>query len=131
MSDSVFTEIIKGQRPSFKIFEDEYTYAFLARESLQPGHTLIVPKIEVDYFVDVPEPYYSAVFQNAKIISKAIHKATNCKRVGTISAGWDIPHFHYHLVPMFDYHDLDPRRAQIRSREDNLKIQQAIIENLK
>jgi len=127
MSASVFSQIIDGKIPSYKIFENDYVFAFLARDAIQLGHMLIVPKTEVDYFVDVPEPYYSAVFRAAKPLAQAIHKATSCKRVGTIIAGWDVPHFHYHLVPMFDYYDLDPRLAQQRSHEDNLQIQKRII----
>jgi histidine triad (HIT) family protein len=73
---SLFTKIINGEIPSFKIYEDEYTFAFLDIYPVQPGHTLIVPKIEVDYFADVPEPYYSAVFQVAKKIAPAIQQAT-------------------------------------------------------
>jgi len=60
---------------------------------------LIVPKIELDYFVDVPEPYYSAVFAAAKKIAPAIQKATGCTRISTLIMGFDVPHFHYHLVP--------------------------------
>jgi histidine triad (HIT) family protein len=127
---SVFSKIIAGQIESYPVFEDEHTYAFLARDAIQPGHTLIVPKLEVDYFVDVPEPYYSAVFQNARIIARAIHKATGCKRVGTIIAGWDVPHFHYHLVPMFDYYDLDPKRARQLEPVQSRRVQQSIIQQL-
>ena len=79
--NSIFTKIINSQIPSFKIYEDEWTFAFLAKDAIQIGHTLIVPKIEVDYFINVPEPYYSKVFQNARFISKAIQLSTNCKRV--------------------------------------------------
>jgi histidine triad (HIT) family protein len=129
-SPSVFSRMIAGQLPSFKVFEDELVYAFLAKDAIQLGHTLIVPKVEVDYFIDVPEPHYTAVFQCAKALARAIHGATGCKRVGTVSAGWDIPHFHYHLVPMFDYFDLDPRRAKVRTREENLMIQARILKEL-
>lgn len=73
---TLFSKIIAGEIPSHKIYEDEYTFAFLDINPVQPGHTLIVPKIEVDYFADVPEPYYSAVFQTAKHIAPAIQKAT-------------------------------------------------------
>ena len=86
--------------------------------------------MEIDYFVDVPEPYYSAVFKNAKLISQAIHKAIGCKRVGTIIAGWDVPHFHYHLIPMFDYYDLDPRKGRERSHEECKLIMTKIISEL-
>jgi histidine triad (HIT) family protein len=78
---SLFTKIINGEIPCFKIYEDEYTFAFLDILPVKAGHTLIVPKIEVDYFVDVPEPYYSAVFHTAKKITPAIQQATGCARV--------------------------------------------------
>lgn len=123
---SVFSKLIIGQIPSYKVYEDQWTFAFLTKDAIQLGHTLIVPKVEIDYFIDVPEPYYSKVFENARHISKAIQNVTNCKRVGTIIAGWDVPHFHYHLVPMFDYFDLDPKRAKERSREENLQMQAAL-----
>lgn len=80
---TLFTKIIKGEIPSHKIYEDAYTYAFLDIYPVQPGHTLIVPKIEIDYFLDVPEPYYSAVFQTAKKITPAIQQATGCARIST------------------------------------------------
>jgi histidine triad (HIT) family protein len=127
---TVFSKIISGQIPSFKVHEDQWTFAFLTKDAIQLGHTLIVPKVEVDYFIDVPEPYYSKVFENARLISRAIHNVTKCKRVGTIIAGWDVPHFHYHLVPMFDYFDLDPKLAQERDREENLKMQSALQEEI-
>jgi histidine triad (HIT) family protein len=127
---TIFTQIIRGEISSYKVFEDDHTCAFLARDSIQPGHTLIVPKIEVDYFVDVPEPYYSAVFSNAKAIAKAIHAATGCRRVGTIIAGWDLPHFHYHLIPMFDYFDLDPKKAKVLSAEEMARVQSKIVKIL-
>lgn len=120
---SIFSKIISGHIPSFKIYEDEWTFSFLTKDAIHLGHTLIVPKIEVDYFIDVPEPFYSKVFENARNISRAIQNVTNCKRVGTIIAGWDVPHFHYHLVPMFDYFDLDPKRAKERSQDENKKMQ--------
>lgn len=123
--------MIEGKAPCFKVYEDEHTFAFLARDQIQLGHTLVVPKIEIDYYIDVPEPYYSAVFQTAKKVSRAIQEVTNCKRVGTVTAGWDIPHFHYHLVPMFDYYDLDPKRARVRTREENTEIQAKIIQALR
>lgn len=128
---SVFTKIINGEIPSYKIYEDEHTYAFLDINPINIGHTLIVPKIEVDYFLDVPEPYYSTVFKNAKFISQAIHKATECKRIGTIIAGWDVPHFHYHLIPMNEFGDLDFKKGKQRSQEEMKEIQNKIIELLK
>lgn len=124
---SIFTKIIKGEIPSYKIFEDDYTFAFLDIKPIQLGHTLIVPKVEIDYFTDVPEPYYSAVFKTAKIIAPAIHIATGCKRVGAVILGWDIPHFHYHLIPMFSLDDLDFKKGKERGKEEMEKIREKIL----
>ena len=104
---SIFTKIIHGELPSMKIHEDEYTYSFLNIYPIRLGHSLIVPKVEIDYFLDVEEPYYSAVFQVAKKIAPAIQKATKCKRIGTAIIGFEVPHFHYHLVPMDHIEDMD------------------------
>jgi histidine triad (HIT) family protein len=97
---TIFTKIINGEIPSYKIYEDDYTYSFLDIKPFHLGHTLVVSKIEVDYFVDVPEPYYSAVFQTAKKIAPAIQKATKTERIGTLIEGLEVPHFHYHLIPI-------------------------------
>ncbi len=85
--------------PSLKLYEDEYTYAFLDIFPQHPGHTLIVPKIEVDHFADVPEPYYSAIFQAAKILAPAIKGATGCTRVCAAFVGYQVQHCHYQLLP--------------------------------
>ena len=127
---TIFSKIIKGEIPSYKVFEDEHTFAFLDINPIQLGHTLVVPKVEVDYFLDVPEPYYSAVFKTAKQVGKAIHKASGCKRVGTIILGWDVPHFHYHLVPMFGHGELDFRRAKKRADAEMREMQEKILRNL-
>ena len=128
---SIFTKIINGEIPSYKVYEDEHTIAFLDINPINLGHTLVVPKIEIDYFIDVPEPYYSAVFNNAKFIAKAIHEATGCNRVGTIIAGFDVPHLHYHLIPMNEMGDLDFRKGKQRNQDEMKDIQSKIIELIK
>jgi histidine triad (HIT) family protein len=128
---SIFTKIINGELPSYKIHEDEFTYSFLALDQVNPGHTLVVPKIEVNSFMDCDEPHYSAVFRNAKHISIAIQKATNAPRIGTIIAGFEVPHFHYHLIPAWSIPDLNFARAKKLSAEEMLKLQKNIISNLK
>jgi histidine triad (HIT) family protein len=127
---TLFSRIITGELPSYRIHEDELTYSFLARDAIQPGHTLVVPKIEVDHFLDVPEPYYSAVFANARTIGRAIQAATACRRVGTLIAGWDVPHFHYHVVPMWDPTDLRFDKARVLQDAQYRSIQQKIVEAL-
>ena len=99
---TIFTKIINQEIPSYKIFENDLVYAFLDINPVQVGHTLIVPKIEKDYFLDVPEPYYSEVFRVAKIVSPAIQKVSKCLRVGIMVQGTEVPHFHLHLIPIFE-----------------------------
>ena len=124
--EGLFQKIIKGEIPSYKIFEDEWTYSFLSNRPVKQGHTLVIPKIEVDYFANVPEPYYSKVFQNAKIIAEALKKATQCKRVSTAILGYEIPHFHYHLIPTWDLSDMDFSKAKEDTKESFLEIQEKI-----
>lgn len=97
---TIFSRIIQGEIPSYTLYEDEYTFAFLDIAPLAPGHTLIIPKIEVDKFYDVPEPYYSAVFQTAKLLAPAMEKALSVERVIAKIIGTDVPHFHLHLQPL-------------------------------
>lgn len=123
---TIFTKIIKGEIPCYKIYENEHVFAFLALDQVNLGHTLVVPKIEVDSFWTTPEPYYSAVFAAAKPISQAILKATKCPRVGTIIAGFEVPHFHYHLIPAWSIPDLNFARAQKRTPDEMTKIMNEI-----
>ena len=118
---TLFTKIIQWDIPSYKIYEDEYTYAFLDIFPQHPGHILIVPKCEVDHFSDVPEPYYSAIFQTAKKIAPALQKTTNCTRVCTTFLGYEIPHCHYHLIPTNSLSDMDHK---IREQADASELKQ-------
>ncbi len=125
---TLFSQIIKGEIPSYKIYEDEYVYAFLDIFPETLWHTLIVPKIEVDYFVDVPEPYYSAIFQVAKKLSPAIQKATGCKRICALFIGYEIPHCHYHLIPTNSASDVHSSAQHAKASDEELShIQQKIL----
>ncbi len=124
---SIFTKIINGELPAYKIHEDDFTIAILALDQVNLGHTLVIPKIEVDSFMDLPEPHYSAVFKSAQKIAKAIKQATQCPRVGTIIAGFEVPHFHYHLIPAWSIPELSFSRAKRMSPEEMTSIQQKII----
>lgn len=123
---SIFTRIIKGELPAYRVHEDEYTISILALDQVNLGHCLVIPKLEVDSFMDLPEPHYSAVFKNAQIISRAIKKATGCPRVGAIIAGFEVPHFHYHLIPAWSIPELSFSRAQKRTPEEMSDIQNKI-----
>lgn len=122
---TLFTKIINGEIPSYKIYENEYIFAFLDIYSTIAGHTLIAPKVEVDYWVDVPEPFYTEVFQSAKKIAPAIQKATNSIRIITKIVGTDVPHFHYHLIPM-----RENKNTEKLTNEELSSIQAAILQFL-
>jgi histidine triad (HIT) family protein len=124
---TLFTRIIKQEIPSYRIYEDEYVYAFLDIFPQRLGHTLIVPKIEIDHFSDVPEPYYSAIFQTAKRLSPAIQQATGCNRVCTVFIGYEVPHCHYHLVPTDSIADLDHANAKKADPNDLRWMQEKIL----
>jgi len=121
---------MRGELPSYKIHEDELTYSFLALDQVNLGHTLVVPKLEVDHWFEVPKDSYLQVQLNAQRIAKAIRKATGCPRVGCIVAGFEVNHYHLHLIPAWSIPDLSFSRAQRRTAEEMIKIQTAIVELL-
>ncbi len=104
---SIFTEIINGEIPSYKIAENETCMAFLDVFPLQKGHTLIVPKKEVDKLFDLDDSSYSKLFSFSKYVAKAIEKAFPCNRVGVAVIGLEVPHAHIHLIPINDMDDMN------------------------
>lgn len=127
---SIFTKIIAGELPCYKIYEDELTFSFLALDQVNLGHTLVVPKQEVNHWMDVPEKAFIQVNLNAQKIAKAIQKATGCPRIGTIVAGFEVPHYHLHLIPAWSIPDLSFSRAKRHSNEEMAKIQSEILKNM-
>ena len=109
---SVFTKIIRGDIPSFKILEDESYFAFLDIRPINPGHTLVVPKAETDYLFDLEEKTLSGILLFARTIVPALEKTVPCRRIGLLVAGLEVPHAHLHLVPMIDEGDLTFDRAK-------------------
>ena len=97
---TLFTKIINKEIPSFCIKEDERYYAFLDIRPISPGHTLVIPKIEIDCFYNLPDDYIGDLFVFAKPIVKAIEAVVDCQRVGSMIAGLEVPHAHLHLVPI-------------------------------
>ena len=97
---TIFSKIIKGEIPSYKVAEDENHYAFLDINPLAKGHTLVVPKREVDYIFDLTDSELSALTLFAKKVAVAIEKTIPCKRVGLTVIGLEVPHAHIHLVPI-------------------------------
>jgi len=99
MADSIFTKIIKGEIPSHKIYEDDLTYAFLDIHPKSPGHTLVVPKTQVDEFQDLPDEDYAALMNTVKKVALRQKEVLKAKRVGLQVIGVDVPHAHIHVFP--------------------------------
>lgn len=98
MEPSIFTKIINGEIPCHKIYEDENTFVFLDIHPVQPGHTLVVPKQQIDHFEDLPDDLYQAVWATTKKVATRL-KTLDRKRIGVIIDGTGVPHAHVHLIP--------------------------------
>lgn len=128
---SIFSKIISGEIPSYKIAENERFFAFLDIFPLTEGHTLVVPKMEVDKIFDLHDDVLAEMLVFAKPIAQAIEHSFDCKRVGIAAIGLEVPHAHLHLVPINNADDLNFTRAKLKLTEEQLKTaQQKIIKHL-
>ena len=117
---TIFTKIINGEIPSFKVAEDERYYAFLDINPLNEGHTLVIPKKEVDYIFDLDEETYAGLWAFAAKVARAVRAAVPCKRVGVAVLGMEVPHTHIHLVPLQQEGDLDFRKEKLQLPADEM-----------
>ncbi|HMO63049.1 MAG TPA: HIT family protein [Ferruginibacter sp.] len=128
---TIFSKIIAGEIPAYKIAEDEKFFAFLDIFPLVEGHVLVVPKVETDKFFDLSGDYLSAILLFAKPIAHAIEKAFNCNRCGISVVGLEVPHAHLHLLPINSADDLNFTRGKLKLTADELQaVQQKILEQL-
>jgi len=128
---TIFSKIIAGEIPSYKIAENEKFFAFLDIFPLRVGHTLVVPKTETDNLFDLPEDYLKEILLFAQPIAKAIEKSFDCNRCGITVIGLEVPHAHVHLIPINSADDLNFTNAKLKlSQEELKKIQERIISNL-
>ena len=128
---TLFSKIINGDILSYKIAESEKFYAFLDIFPLQKGHTLIVPKIEVDKIFEVPDTYLSELLIFAKPIAAAIEKSFPCNRVGMVTVGLEVPHAHLHLIPINAAADMEFSQPKLSlSTEEFKAIQDLIVSKL-
>ncbi len=118
---TIFTKIIKGEIPCYKIAEDERYFAFLDINPLREGHTLVVPKKEIDYLFDLDDDLLSGIFIFSKKISKAIKESVPCARIGVAVIGLEVPHAHIHLVPMDSMEDVNFRNPKLKFTPDEFK----------
>lgn len=127
---SIFTKIINGEIPCHKIAETEDFFAFLDVFPCAPGHTLVVPKKEIDYLFDMSDELYLGLMAFAKSIEPAIKKAVPCKRVGVAVIGLEVPHAHIHLIPMNSLSDMNFNSKIKISKEELGEIAERIKANL-
>ena len=118
---TIFSKIIQGEIPCWKIAEDENYLAFLDINPLAKGHTLVVPKQEVDYIFDVDDQLLAGMMVFSKKVAKAIDRAVDCKRVGVAVIGLEVPHAHIHLIPINNISDIDFSRPKLKLNQEEFK----------
>lgn len=123
---SVFTKIISGELPAHKVYEDEQILAILALDQVNLGHTLVIPKKETDHWFDVPEKDFLQLQKVSQKLGKAIRKVTGCPRVLTVAVGFEVQHYHLHLIPAWSIDDLSFKKATRRTESEMLDILQKI-----
>lgn len=124
---SIFSRIVAGEIPSYKVAENEKFYAFLDIAPLAKGHTLVIPKREVDYFFDLEDDELQEMIVFAKQIAKKIKATTECKKVATVVLGLEVAHAHIHLIPMNTEKDVDFSREKLKlTPEEFVKIAESL-----
>lgn len=115
---TIFTKIVNGEIPSHKIYEDDKFFAFLDINPMAKGHTLLIPKAEVDYIFDIDDDTLSDMTKVSKKIAHAIQKAISCRRVGMMVIGLEVPHAHIHLIPIQKEGDMNLSNKRVEVSED-------------
>ncbi len=110
---TLFTRIVNNEIPCYKIAEDEDYLAFLDINPLQEGHTLVIPKREINYIFDIDDVQHAGLWNFAKKIGKAIEKVVPCQRIGITVIGLEVPHAHIHLIPLKTMYDMDFRKPKL------------------
>lgn len=118
---SIFTKIINGEIPSYKIAEDEKCYAFLDISPLAEGHTLVVPKQEVDYIFDLDDELLTHLHLFAKKVAKAMKEVIECEKIGMAVIGLDVRHTHIHLVPLKEVGDLNFAKSKLELPKERMQ----------
>jgi histidine triad (HIT) family protein len=127
---SIFTRIVNGEIPCHKIAETDEFLAFLDVFPCAPGHTLVIPKQEIDYIFDLDDTLYAGLMQFSKKIATAVERAVPCKRIGVAVVGLEVPHAHVHLIPLNSMADMNFNNKLKMSQEELAAIAQKIRENL-
>ena len=128
---TIFSRIIKGEIPAYRIWEDDYFLAFLDINPLKKGHVLVIPKSETDHFFDLDTLYLSRILVFAKPIAKSIEKSYPCNRCGLVVVGLEVPHAHLHLIPIDRVNDMDFKNPKLKLSPDEFRdVQERIVGNL-
>ncbi len=129
---TIFTRIIRGEIPAYKIAEDDFFLAFLDINPLREGHTLVIPKTETDHFFDLDEKYLSGILVFSKPIALAIEKSFPCNRCGMAVVGLEVPHAHLHLIPIDRVSDMDFKNPKLKLSDEKFRhIQEKLIKMYK
>ncbi|NQV05676.1 HIT family protein, partial [bacterium] len=127
---TIFTRVIRGEIPSHAVYEDDHAFAFLDINPRQPGHTLVVPKAEVDYLFDLDPEEYTALWSATNTVATALKRTTGCARVVVVVLGYEVPHAHIHLIPSNDLGDLPFPPAVNQTAEQFADMAQGIRDSL-
>ena len=128
---SIFSRIIQGEIPCYKVAEDEHHLAFLDINPVAKGHVLVVPKVETDYIFDITDPAFQELWIFARKVAHGLKKAVPCLKVGVTVIGLEVPHAHIHLVPMQTMSDMNFSRPKLSPSKEELEtIQQLIAQQL-
>ena len=119
---SIFTRIVNGEIPCYKVAEDDDFIAFLDINPLVKGHTLVIPKKEIDYIFDIEDELLSKMIVFTKKVAKAIDKTITCKRVAVMILGLDVPHSHIHLIPMNNASDTNFSNTKLKLTEEQFRL---------
>ncbi|MDK2841406.1 MAG: histidine triad family protein [Anaerophaga sp.] len=119
---TIFSKIVKGEIPSYKIAEDEHYYAFLDINPLAKGHTLVIPKQETDYLFDLEDDLLAGMMVFSKKVARAIEKAVPCKRIGVAVLGLEVPHAHIHLVPINAESDISFSKPKLQLSKEEMQV---------
>jgi histidine triad (HIT) family protein len=123
---TVFSKIISGEIPSYKVYEDDFVCAFLDVNPIQKGHTLIVPKVEVDQFFELDEEHFDKLMHRVRYMAQVIKAQTKCERVCVLIEGYGVPHAHVHLVPTNKPEDFDKSLVYVASKEELEEMQKLL-----
>jgi histidine triad (HIT) family protein len=126
---SIFSKIVRNELPSFNVYENENHIAFLDINPLKLGHTLVIPKKEIDYIFDINSKEYDDLWNFAKIVAKGMRKVIECERISIVVMGLDVPHAHIHLIPFNNINDIDFSKPKLKISNQEMQKTADLIKN--